>query len=45
MRVCLERLSNFVFVSFPFGFEDGMWDLIILIPFDVIAGSFKAGWL
>ena len=27
-----KRLSIFVCLSFPFGFEGGMWDLIILIP-------------
>ena len=32
LSVFRERLSIFVCLSFPFGFEDGMWDLIILIP-------------
>ena len=32
MRVRRERLSVCVCVSFPFGFEGGMWDLIVLIP-------------
>ena len=25
-------LSVFMCASFPFGFEDGMWDLIVLVP-------------
>ena len=32
MRVCCERLSICVCSSFPFGFEDGMLDLIVFIP-------------
>ena len=27
-----ERLSICVYASFPFGFEAGMWDLIVLVP-------------
>ena len=26
------NVYQFVFVHFPFGFEGGMWDLIVLIP-------------
>ena len=32
VRVLLEHLSIFVLCPFCFGFECGMWDLIILIP-------------
>ena len=32
MRVVLERLSIVVCPSFPFGFEGGVLDLIVLIP-------------
>ena len=32
MRVSLERLLIFAYTSFPFGFEGGVWDLIILVP-------------
>ena len=34
LRLCVfhERLSVCVFASFPYGFEGGMWDLIIFIP-------------
>ena len=31
MRVFRDRLSAWVCSSFPFGFESGMWDLIVLI--------------
>ena len=31
VHVFRERLSVFV-CPFPFGFESGMWDLIVLIP-------------
>ena len=31
MRILLERLSVCVFASRPFGFEGGMWDLIVLV--------------
>ena len=33
VRVFLERLS-FLYLcpSFPFAFEDGMWDVFVLIP-------------
>ena len=27
-----ELLSIYVCTSFPFGFEGGMWDLIVIIP-------------
>ena len=27
-----ERSSIFVCASFPFGFEDGIWDLIAIVP-------------
>ena len=30
MRVFRERLSICMCASFPFGFEDGVWDLIVL---------------
>ena len=32
VHVLRERLSICVCPSFPFGFEGGMWDLIVLIP-------------
>ena len=32
VRVLCGRLSISVCSSFPFGFEGGMWDLIVLIP-------------
>ena len=32
MRVFSEGLSVCLCASFPFGFEGGMWDLIVLIP-------------
>ena len=32
LRACRERLLIFVRASFPFAFEDGMWDLIVLVP-------------
>ena len=32
MRVFRERLSIFAMPIFPFGFEGGMWDLIVIIP-------------
>ena len=31
MRILRERLSVCVFASRPFGFEGGMWDLIVLV--------------
>ena len=31
VHVFLECLSVCVYASFSFGFEDGMWDLIVLI--------------
>ena len=30
---CRKRLSFPVCFSFPFGFEGGMWDLIVLVPY------------
>ena len=27
-----EQLSIYVYTYFPFGFEGGMWDLIVLVP-------------
>ena len=32
LRLCVfrERLSVCVFASFPYGFEDGVWDLIFI---------------
>ena len=33
MHFFRERFSVCVCVSFPFDFEVGMWDLIILVPF------------
>ena len=32
MRVFRECLSVYAFASFPYGFEGGMWDMIIFIP-------------
>ena len=32
IRVFRERLSVCVCASFPFGFEGGMWELIVLVP-------------
>ena len=32
VRVFREHLSICVCISFPYGFEDGMWDLIVLVP-------------
>ena len=32
LRVSRERLSVFMCDSFPFGFEDGLWNLIVLFP-------------
>ena len=32
MRVFRERLSVYVCTSSPFGFDGGMWDLIVLVP-------------
>ena len=32
MCVFRERLSIFMCASFPFGFEGGMWGLIVLVP-------------
>ena len=32
MRVLRERLSICECASFPFGFEGGVWDLIVLTP-------------
>ena len=32
MRVFRECLSVCAFASFPYGFEGGIWDLIIFIP-------------
>ena len=40
MHVFRERLSVSVCCSFPFGFEDGVWDLIILIPDHCLSISF-----
>ena len=31
VHVFHERLSIYICASFPFGFEGGMWDLIILV--------------
>ena len=31
MRVFRERLSVCMCASFPFGFEDGMWDVIVFV--------------
>ena len=31
VRVFRERLSIYLCVSFAFGFEGGMWDLIVLV--------------
>ena len=30
---CRESLSFPVYISFPLGFEGGMWDLIVLVPY------------
>ena len=39
MTICMRKscvgpktLSVFVFASFPFGFEGGLWELIVLFP-------------
>ena len=32
MRFFRESLSIVACASFPFGFESGMWDLIVLVP-------------
>ena len=32
VRVFLERLSICMYASFPFGFEGGVWDLIVIVP-------------
>ena len=32
MRVFRERLSVRVCSVFPFGFEGGMWDLVVFVP-------------
>ena len=32
VRVFRERLSICVYSSFPFGFEGGVWDLIVIFP-------------
>ena len=32
MRIFRERLSICMYASFPFSFEGGMWDLIVLDP-------------
>ena len=32
MHVFSERLSICVFPSVPFGFDGGMWDLVIIFP-------------
>ena len=32
LRCPHERLSVSVCASFPFDFEDGMWDLVVLVP-------------
>ena len=37
LRVFCECLLICNVVSFPFGFEDGIWDLIVLIPYLLIA--------
>ena len=32
VHVCRECLSICVYAFFPFDFEGGMWDLIVLVP-------------
>ena len=32
VRVFRERISTWVCASFPFGFNGGMWNLIVLVP-------------
>ena len=31
-RVCFSNVYRFVSASVNFGFEDGIWDLIIIVP-------------
>ena len=31
VRVVHERLLNYVCASFPFSYDDGMWDLFVLV--------------
>ena len=42
MRVFRERLSVCLFASFPYGFEGGMWDLIVFIPDDRLSFYFDS---
>ena len=37
-----ERLSNCMCTSFPFGFQDGMWNFVVLVP-DHCPSIFFAG--
>ena len=41
VRVFRERLSVCVSSSFPFGFEGGMWDLILFISDHCLSIYFK----
>ena len=40
-RVFRERLSICVCASFPFGFEGGMWDFIVLVPDHCLSFDFS----
>ena len=44
MRVFRERVSICVCASFPFDFEGGMWDLIVLIPKHLFSIYFFHFW-
>ena len=40
MCVFCERLTVYVFVSSPFGYEGGVWDLNVLIPDHCLSFNF-----
>ena len=40
VRVFFERLSICVWASLPFGFEGGMWELILLTPDPYLLSNF-----
>ena len=42
MRVFREHLSICVCASFSFGFEDGVWDLVVLVPGQCLSFNFKS---
>ena len=39
----LDKTKTFVCLSFPFDFEDGMWDLVVLIPDHFLSVYFGFG--